>query len=160
MAGSHLSVFLPQRTPNPSLHHNSLPHFDPCTYHWKAIWRLREFLLKNAIPAPSIGDVSAVLRRLQKPPIHSSFLFWAPLGRASNSELLAEPTLPQGTTPQGGFPLAISNPCRRLLCFPSFSLSLLVIHVPFLQLGPPVTFKSDTIRKPPHSTYPLYPHIV
>src|ERR1700722_13832452 len=129
MAGSHLSVFLPQRTPNPSLHHNSLPHFDPCTYHWKAIWRLREFLLKNAIPAPSIGDVSAVLRRLQKPPIHSSFLFWAPLGRASNSELLAEPTSRRVPPRKVDFPLAISNPCRRLLCFPSFSLlSLLCMY--------------------------------
>jgi hypothetical protein len=146
MAGSHLSVFLPQRTPNPSLHHNSLLPFDPCTYHGKAIWRLREFLLRNAIPAPSIGGVSAVLRHLQKPPMRFSFLFWVPLGRASNSELLAEPTLPQGTTPQGGFPLAISNPCRRLPCFPfQFSLS----SCPCMYHShswTPVTLKTATVR--------------
>jgi hypothetical protein len=112
----------------------------------KAIWCLREFLLKNAIPAPSIGGVSAVLRRHQKPPIHFSFLFWAPLGRASNSELLAEPTLPQGTTPQGGFPLAISNPCRRLPCFPFNSVSPLVRACIIPTAGTPVTLKTATIR--------------
>src|SRR5277367_3937097 len=72
----------------------------------KAIWRLREFLLRNAIPAPSIGGVSAVLRRLQKPPVRSSFLFWAPLGRASNSELLAEHTFRRVPPRKVEFPLA------------------------------------------------------
>src|SRR4051794_26185531 len=103
----------------PSLHNNSLQHFDPCTYHGKAIWCLLEFLLRNAIPASSIGGVSAVLRRLQKPPIHLSFLFWTPLGRASNSELLAEPTSPQGYHPAGGFsPYPYQIPADVFLCFP------------------------------------------
>jgi hypothetical protein len=142
MAGSHLPVSLRQRTPNPSLHHNSLLHFDPCTYHRSNLVSFLHSFPRYAIPAPSIGGVSAVLRRHQKPPIHFSFLFWAPLGRASNSELLTEPTLPQGPTPQGGFPLAMSNPCRRLLCFPSPSLSCMYHS----HSRTPVTLESATIR--------------
>lgn len=145
MAGSHLSVFLPQRTPNPSLHHNSLLHFDPCTYHRKAIWPLREFLLRNAIPAPSIGGVSAVLRRLQKPPIHSSFLFWAPLGRASNSELLAEPTSRRVPPRKVDFPLPYQIPADLSYVFPhSVSLSLSCMY--HYHSWTPVILKSATIR--------------
>src|SRR5580658_1874307 len=125
MAGSHLSVFLPQRTPNPSLHHNSLPHFDPCTYHGKASWRLREFFLRNAIPASSIGDVSAVLRRLQKPPIPSSFLFgrhWVALPIQS-----CWPSLPSRRVPprKVDFPLPYQIPADVSYVFPhSVFLSL------------------------------------
>jgi hypothetical protein len=107
MAGSHLSVSLPQRTPNPSLHHNSLQHFDPCTYHRSNLVSFVHSFPRNAIPAPSIGSVSAVLRHLQKPPIHCLLLLLVAIGSRFQFRAVGRAYLPQGTTPQGRF-----SPCH------------------------------------------------
>jgi hypothetical protein len=119
MAGSHLSVSLPQRTPNPSLHHNSLQHFDPCTYRSSNLASFVNSFLRNAIPALSIGGVSAVLRHLQKPPIHFLLPLLVTIGSRFQFRAVGRAYLPQGTTPQGGFsPCHVKIPADVSYVFP------------------------------------------
>ena len=112
--------------------------FDPCTYHGKQfgvfvdsfsemqfpLLRLVAFLPCSAVSPSSFGRHWVAL------PIQSCW-----------------PSLPlAGYHPARWiFPLAISYPCRRLLCFPSFSPSpCRACIIP--TVGTPVTLKSATTR--------------
>jgi hypothetical protein len=75
-------------------------------------------------PAVQLVVFFAILRRLQSPRRGASFLFRPPLGRASISDLMAEPSSQvrrriafcseHGTHPAGWVLLTISNPCLML----------------------------------------------
>jgi hypothetical protein len=113
----------------------------PCTYHGKQFGVFVNSFSETQFPLLRLVTFlpcSAV----SKSPRYNSFLFWAPLGRASNSELLADPTSRRVPPRRRISPLPYQIPAD--FSYVSLhSVSLLVVYVSF---PPPVTLKSATIR--------------
>jgi len=155
MAGSHLSVFLPQRTPNPSLHHNSLLHFDPCTYHGKQFGVFVNSFSKMQFP------LLRLVAFLPCSAVTKSPRYISPSSLGATGSRFQFRAVGRAYPPAGSHPARWISPChiKSLPTSLMFSLSFLVVHVSFPQPDP----RDSQIchnTQPPHRTYPLYPHIV